>query len=256
VLLWDADHRLTLFDRAGAVQARRDGPARYTAVCAADDGSCTAAGGEAGQLWLLAPDLSALWQLAVPYRVTAVALSPLGDHLAAADAGGGVHLFDRQGRPVWRAATPRALHFLAFVPERPRLLGAADFGLVTCLDASGRVLWQEGLVAHAGSLSVSREGVILCVACFTEGLVHFDLEGTRKRRTGFGSPCRMAALSYDGSLVLTADLEKGLARAAWGGPPRDRYELESPPAAIALGPLGDYAVAAAGSTLLALAAGD
>jgi hypothetical protein len=254
VLLWDADHRLTLFDRSGTVQAQRDGRAGCTAVGAADDGSCAAAGGEAGQLWLLAPDLSVLWQQSVPYRVTALALSQLGNHLAAADAGGGLHVFDRQGRLVWRAATPRALHFLAFVPERARLVGAADFGLVTCFDASGRALWQEGLVAHAGSLSASRDGGILCLACFTEGLVHFNLEGARPRRTRLGFPCRLAALSYDGGLVLTADLEKGLALSDWAGTVRNHCELDAPPAAIALGPLGDYAVAATASRLLALAA--
>src|SRR5262249_38964628 len=154
--------------------------------------------------------------------------SPLGDYLAAADAGGGLYLLDRHGKTLWKAATPRALHFLAFVPERPCLVGAADFGLVTCFDASGRALWQEGLVSHAGSLSVSADGGMLTLACYTEGLVDFTLEGARQRPTEIGLSCRLAALSYDGKLVLTADLDKGLTLAVRDGPASDRYDLESP----------------------------
>jgi hypothetical protein len=253
VLVWDTDHRLSLINRDGVLQAQRPPRAPCTAVCVADDGSCAAAGGDAGQLWLLAPDLASLWQQTVPYRVTAVALSPLGEHLAAADAGGGLYLLDRHGRTVWRAATPRALHFLTFVPERACLVGAADFGLVTCFDAAGRALWQEGLVSHAGSLSASDDGGMLTLACFTEGLVHFNLEGARQRPTGFAPPCRLAALSYDGKYVLTADLDRGLTLSTREGAALDHYDLESPPVGIALGPLGDVAVAATASSLLALA---
>jgi hypothetical protein len=253
VLVWDADHRLSLYNRSGLAQAQRAARAPCTAACIADDGSCAAAGGEAGQLWRLAPDLAPVWQKVVPHRVTAVALSPLGDYLAAADAGGGLYLLDRHGRTVWKAATPRALHFLTFVPERPCLAGAADFGLVTCFDAAGRPLWQEGLISHVGSLSAGADGGRLILACFTEGLVHFTLEGARQRLVAPNPPCRLAALSYDGKLILTADLDRRLTLAERDGAARDHFDLESPPAGVALGPLGDYAVAATQNGLLALA---
>jgi hypothetical protein len=253
VLVWDADHRLSLYNRGGLAQAQHSARAPCTAICIADDGSCAAAGGEVGQLWRLAPDLAPVWQKVVPYRITAVALSPLGDHLAAADASGGLHLLDRHGHVVWKAATPRALHFLTFVPERSCLVGAADFGLVTCFDAAGRTLWQEGLISHVGSLSASADGSRLTLACYTEGLVHFTLEGARHRPAGFSPPCRLAALSYDGQLVLTADLDRRLTLAERDGLVRDHFDLESPPTGIALGPLGDFVVAATQSRLFALA---
>jgi len=252
-LVWDAQHQLSLYNQKGFLQAQRSTAAPCTAIGIADDGGCAAAGGELGQLWRLAPDLSTVWQRVLPYRVTAVALSALGDYLAATDASGGLHLFDRHGQVLWKAATPRALYYLTFIPECPCLMGAADFGLVACFDAAGRALWQEGLVSHVGSLAVSTQGRQILLACFTEGLVRYTLAGSRLPQPGQIFPSRLAALSYDGTLILTADLDKGLTLATPEGTVKDRFNLESPPVDLALGPLGDYLVVITEMHLLALA---
>jgi hypothetical protein len=243
LLAWDADHSLHLFNRAGERQARARAPAPLAAACCADDGTSFAAAGADGRVWLLAPDLTPRWERPAPPRCTAVALDPFGRYLAAADAGG-LNFFERDGRLRWRVETPRALEHLAFVPERPALAAAADFGLTACYDLTGRCLWRDGLVAHVGSLAVSGDGATLALACFSDGLYRYALDGPNRWQDADVGPCRLAALSYDGDVTLTAGLDHRLRLHAAGKASRAELELEGAPAAVALGPLGDYAVVA------------
>lgn len=244
VLTWDARDGLQLLSRAGAVQAHRTAPAPLTAVCCADDGSASAAAGQGGQVWLLAPDLSPRWERALPRRAVAVALDPFGQYLAAADDGGTLHLFDRTGRPLWQAPNPRPLHHLAFVPERPLLVGAADYGLVACFDLAGNCAWRDGLVAHVGSLACSGAGDVIALACYTEGLCCYAAGRSRPERLAQAAPCRLAALSYDGMAALTAGLDGRLFLRRGDGTARAEFAPAGKAVALALGPLGDYALLA------------
>jgi hypothetical protein len=244
LLTWDESNWLYLLNRNGERQAQRHGgDSPLVAACCADDGSAYAAAGGQGEVWWFAPDLMPRWQRSVGAGAVAAALDPFGHCLAVTDARGHLSLFDRKGRLVGESETPRPLCHLAFVPEAPRLVGAADFGLLACFDPAGRCVWREGLVAHVGSLAVSGAGRI-AVACFTEGLRFYDLEGKKDGGFALAEPCRLAALTYDGGKALATGLGNRLLLLDRSGRTLESTELECPAAALALGALGDRAAVA------------
>ncbi|HTU18547.1 MAG TPA: PQQ-binding-like beta-propeller repeat protein [Gemmataceae bacterium] len=250
ILTWDGQDSLFLFNHAGRIQAQRPSPAPILAACCAEDGSAyaVACGGTgvspvgAPVVCWLAPDLGPCWQRPLRQRATALALEPLGQRLAVADAGGTVTVMDARGRTLWQATTLRPLHHLAFVPEKPLLVGAADFGLVLCFGASGECLWRDGLVAHVGSLAVSGDGSSVLLACFSDGLARYSTVGPEHQRIPLESACPLAALSYDGDCLLTADRRNRLCLRDSKGGLRDQINLDAPAVAAALGAMGDYTV--------------
>jgi len=242
LIAWDDLHWLYLLNQAGERQAQLQAPAPLAAVCCSDDGSSFAASGVDGQVWLLAPDLMPRWERSLPRPAVAVALDPFGGYLAAADNSGGLYVFDLLGRATCQATSPRPLAFLAFVPERPALVASADFGLVASFDLTGRCRWRDGLVANVGSLATSGDGGLIALACFSEGLCCYSLEAPKRRQLTPAAPCRMAALSYDGGLILAAGLDNRVRLVQSNGQARAEWDPEGAVAALTLGPLGDYAV--------------
>ncbi len=243
IFAWDGQDDLFLFNHAGSIQARRPSPAPVTAAGCAEDGSAyVVAGSQTPMICWLAPDLTPRWQRPLRHRATAVAMEPLGRCVALADAGGTLHLMDARGRTLWKATTPRPLHHLAFVPEKSIVVGAADFGLVLCFGASGECLWRDGLVAHVGSLAVSGDGSCVLLACFSDGLYHYNTDGPQQQRIPLESPCRLTALSYAGDRLLTADRPQRLCLRDSKGDIHERINLDGPVAAVALSALADFAV--------------
>jgi hypothetical protein len=243
-LAWDEKDRLHLLNRTGALQAQKRLSGALVAACCADDGSTHAAVGSRGEVWLLAPDLTPRWQEQLPHRPVALALDPFGQYLAVADDRSHLRLFDRNARTVFMAQTPRPLHHLTFVPAVPRLLGSSDFGLVACYDLAGDCLWRDGLVSHVGALTVSGAGEQIVLACFTEGLQRYQLDGQNKGRIHVADACRLAALSFDGRSMLVTGLDNRLLLLDAQGRLLCDYLLGAPAVAICLGPLGEYAVVA------------
>lgn len=243
IFVCDGRDGLFLFDRAGKIQAQRLSSTPIAVACCAEDGSAFVVGGsQSPMICWLAPDLSPRWQRPLPHRATALALEPLGRRVAAADAGGTLHSIDASGQTLWQATTPRPLHHLAFAPEKPILAGAADFGLVLCFGASGECLWRDGLVAHVGSLAVGGDGSSLLLACFGDGLVRYGTDGPEQQRIPLEKACQLAALSYVGDRLLTADRNNRLYLRDDKGVIQDQLSLDSPALAVALGARGDYAV--------------
>jgi WD40 repeat protein len=244
ILAWDGQENLFLFNHAGTIQARRPAPWPIAAAGCAEDGSAYVVGGsQTPMICWLAPDLAPRWQRSLPQRTTAVAMEPLGRCVAVADAGGTLRLIDARGQTLWKATTPRPLHHLAFVPEKPVLVGAADFGLVLCFGTSGECLWRDGLVAHVGSLAVSGDGSCVLLACFSDGLYRYSTDNPQQQRIPLESPCRLAALSYAGDCLLTADRPQRLCLRDLKGDIREQINLDAPVAAVALSALADFAVA-------------
>jgi hypothetical protein len=243
-LAWDEAHWLYLLGRRGERQAQRRTPGPLAAATAADDGTAYAAVGVGGELWWLAPDLSTRWEGRVPEPTTAVALDPFGQYLAVATERGGLHVYSRLGQPVCRTHHPRPLVHLAFVPASPVLLGAAEYGLVVCSDLAGRQRWRDGPVAHVGSLAASGDGGKIVLACFSEGLQRYGLDGTKREPLALDEPCRLAALSFDGRVLLAAVLSHRLLLLNEGGKTLATYVPDGPVAALALGALADYATLA------------
>jgi hypothetical protein len=147
-----------------------------------------------------------------------------------------------RGRTIWKATTPRPLHHLAFVPEKRVLVAASDFGLVLCFAASGECLWRDGLVAHIGSLAVSGDGSCVMLACFSDGLYRYSTAHSQQQRIPLETPCHLAALSYAGDRLLTADRQQHLYLRDSKGGLRDQANLDAPVVATALGALADFAV--------------
>jgi len=184
------------------------------------------------------------WQHTLPCAAVAVAMDPFGQYLAVSDSRGNVHLFNRLGQPTKSAQTPRPLHHLAFVPTSAVLVGCADYGLVTSFDMSGIPRWRDGLVANAGSLSVSGDGSRILVACFSEGVQSYNLDGQKQPRVSVAESCRLASVAFTGRFVLVAGLTNRLSVLDNDGEVLGSHVMDKPIAAVALSALGDYAVVA------------
>jgi WD40 repeat protein len=243
ILAWDGQDNLFVFNHSGAIQAQRPSPMPLIAISSAEDGSGYVLGGSQEPiLCRLAPDLAPQWRRSLRERITALALEPLGRQIAVADASGTLRLLDQRGRSQWQATTPRPLHHLVFVPEKPLLVGAADFGLVVCFGTSGECLWRDGLVAHIGSLAVNGDGMSILLACFSDGLYRYSAAGSGQERILLDGACHLAALSYAGDSLLTADRSNRFSLRDSKGTIGQQISLESPIVALALGAMGDYAV--------------
>jgi hypothetical protein len=244
LLAWDANHWIYLLNHRGQLQGQAQPRGHLTAVCCADDGSAFAAAGSRGEIWWLARDLTIAWEQGVGQRTLAIAMDPFGQYVAVADAGGNLHLFDRRNRRLWQVQAPRPLHHLVFVPAAPFIVGSSDYGLVACADFQGKWAWRDGLVAHIGALTVSGAGEHIVLACFTEGLHRYSLNGTKQERQTVPEPCRLASLAFDGQRTLVAGLSHRIHVLQVDGGVLGAYTCEQSPVAVALGALGDMAVVA------------
>jgi len=253
VLAWDEHHWLYLLNGRGERQGQARPLAALAAACCADDGSALAVAGSQGEVMRLAPDLSPRWQRTLSHPAVGAALDPFGRRLAVADLKGSVFLFDRDGRPLWQVQLPRALHHLVFVPEAPFLLAAADFGLVACLDVNtGKLIWRDGLPAHCGALAISGDGKHGVLACFSDGLRRISFSGGAKGHVTTREPCRLAAVSFDGRLILVAGRSNRLLLLNNQGKVLGIHLLEKPAVALALSALGDRAVVVLSDGVVAL----
>jgi hypothetical protein len=244
LLVWDQANWLYLLTHAGQRQGQFHFPDTLAAACCADDGSAYAAVGAKGEVIWLAPDLMPRWQHTLPHPALAVATDSFGQYLAVADARGHLIFFDNQGRETARLQTPRPMHHLAFVPAAPVLIGSADYGLVAAFALDGSTRWRDGLVAHAGALSVNGDGSKILVACFSEGLQGYDLEGKKLERLPVIEPYRLVSQSFTGQAILVAGMSNRLLLLDQAGRALGEQSTDKPIAAIALSALGDHATAA------------
>jgi hypothetical protein len=244
LLAWDADHWIYLLNHRGQLQGQVQPPGQLTAASCADDGSAFAAAGSRGEIWWLARDLTISWEQSAGQRTLAVAMDPFGQYLAVTDTSGYLQLFDRRGRRVWQVQAPRPLYHVVFVPAAPVLIGSSDYGLVACADFAGQWVWRDGLVAHMGALAVSGAGEHIVLACFTDGLHRYSLNGTKQERQAVPEPCRLASVSFDGQRTLLAGLSYRLHLLQIEDGVIGTFPCEQSPVAVALGPLGDMAVVA------------
>jgi hypothetical protein len=244
LLAWDEHHWLYLLNARGERQGQARPLGALAAACLSDDGSAVAVAGSRGEVCRLTPDLAPRWRRGLRHPAVAVALDPFGRRLAVADAKGGLFLFDGDGRLLWEAKQPRPLRHLAFVPEAPFLLAAADFGLVVCLDMAGRAVWRDGLAVNCGALATSGDGDCAVLACFSDGLRRYARAGGPKGHVTTAEPCRLAALSFDGRLVLVAGRANRLLLLDVRGKVHGIHLLERPAVALALAAFGERAVVA------------
>lgn len=244
LVAWD-DHRwVYLLNCEGKRQGQVNLAESLTAASIADDGSALAAGSKQGSVWWLNPDMSIRWHRQLSDRILAVALDPFGQCLAVADAKDYVHLFDLHGEATASWPCPRPMHHLTFVPAAPRLIGSSDYGLVAAFDLSGKCLWRDGLVSHVGSLVVSSDGSIIALACYTDGVQRYRLDGANLGKLKTGSGCRLLTAAFDARCLLSAGLAEELLLLDPGGRILGSHPLDKPAVGLALAPLGDEAYVA------------
>jgi hypothetical protein len=251
LLTWDEKDWLYLLDWAGNIHGQVRPGSRLAAACAADDGSAYAACG-GREIWWLKPDLMTAWHRVLPHGVLTAALDSFGTHLAVADTQGGLRVFDLRGEPVFSVQSPRPFHHLAFLSTAARLLACADYGLVACLDMNGQWIWRDGLVAHIGDFAVSDAADVLLLACYSEGLQGYSVDGKKHGHQGVGGPCRLVDLSFDGTLTLTAGLSDRLQVLDGKGALMGSHVCGSAPVALKLAALGDRAAVALADGTLAV----
>jgi hypothetical protein len=238
---WD-DHRwLYLLTGEGKRQGQVNLAESLTTAAIADDGSALAAGSKQGSIWWLNPDLSIRWQKQLPDRILSLAMDPFGQYLAASDAKDHIHLFDQHGESTSQWQCPRPMHHLAFVPMAPCLIASADYGLVAGYDLAGQCLWRDGLVSHVGALATSGDGSLIALACYTDGIQRYRLNGTNLGKLKAGAACRLLAAAFDARTILTSDLGEELLLLDGGGRILGSHKLEKPAVALTLAPLGDEA---------------
>jgi hypothetical protein len=243
LLAWDSRNGLFLYDERGQLITKRSAPAELVSACCSADGSSFAAIAATGLVYSLDKDLSPRWERAIP-KGLAIAIDSFGDRLAAADAAGGLHLFDGEGKELWHTTCPRPLRFLTFVAEVAVVIGSADFGLVVCCDGLGRILWRDAPVTHTGSLTASGDGAVVALARYSEGLCCYSVRQSQARTLRATIPCRLADVSYDGKIFLTAGLDDRVCLRDASGNAMMRWEMPSRPAALALSARGERAAVA------------
>jgi WD40 repeat protein len=253
VLAWDSQDWLYLLNPSGERQSQMHSAAKLTTASCADNGLAYAAGGAHGEIWWLLPDLRTRWERSVGHSVTALALDSFGQYLAVGDSLGTLTIFDSQGRQLVRAQSQRPLHHLTFIPAAPYLVGASDYGLIACFDLNGKLIWRDGIVAHIGALSISGTGEKIVLACFSEGLQQYDVQGNNLGRQSLPEAARLAALTYDARHLLAAGMGNHLLWVDAQHRILSTHQLEKPAVAMGLSPLGDrIIVAQAESSLVGL----
>jgi hypothetical protein len=244
LLVWDETHWLYLLGRDGQRQAQRNLGADLAAACLSDDGSAVIAVSQAGSVWWLAPDLTTRWQKSLPAAALAAGLDPFGQYVAVADERGNLHIVQRGGDAVITIHCPRPVYHLTFIPEHPLLVASADFGFIGAFDLAGRCAWRDGLVSHVGGLAVTGDGSQVVLACFTDGLQRYGGGGQRLERLAQEETCRLVAIDFSGKHLLVGGSTKRLLLLDTVGKVLATHELEQAAIALALGPLGNYSVAA------------
>lgn len=241
LLAWDEGNWLYFFNHAGQRQAQVRFSAAVIQACSSDDGSAVAVIAADGLYWL-GPDLAVRRQQACNAPLT-LAVDPFGHYAVVADNRGKASVFNSLGEKVGQLSAPRAFHHLAFLATAPVIAGCADLGFVGCFNLQGQTLWRHGLVANAGGLASAGDGSIILVACFSEGLQRYNLEGSAVGRITVAHPCRLVCVSFDGQQILTAGMGSTLLLIDKEGNELGSWQGEQALAAITCGALGDYAIA-------------
>ncbi len=213
----DAAGGLSWLDPLGRLRQLTRGLPGVNAAAVADDGSCAAVGYDGQKLALLDRSLSVLWMATLHDDVTAVALDPFGRHVAVGlgNRDGLIYATGRDGAARRRVAdfeAIRPVRFLAFAATRPLLVAAADHGMLAAYSPAGKLLWDTRLWAGCGDVAISGDAGRIFLAAHAHGVQRYDGRGANRGTFLVdGTPGRLA-LSFDGTRLGVATLERHLYR--------------------------------------------
>jgi hypothetical protein len=237
---WDAAQRLYLWNVRGESVARQTLHFQPCTASISDDASRIVVAGEQGDLWWLDQELRLKVDLRVSTTPLAVALDTLGHYLAISGDDRRTHLFHRGGKELGVFDTPRPLAFLHFSATEPRLITAADYGFVATFDPTGRCLWRDTPLVRVGSLCIDGHGACLLLACYSTGIVRYDLSGSRLSPLTTPQPCRLARSDFQRTRILAAGEGASLTLLKPDGQVLSTLAISANATALVLGALGDY----------------
>ena len=215
-LAWEADETLiaddagglSLIDAAGRLRQLSRGLSRIECVAFSGSGSCAAIAYDSRKVALVDRSLSIGWSMTLYDQITGLAIDPFGRHIAVALGNRDVRIYTTSRRRVAEIEVVRPLRFLRFSTTEPRLVGAAEDGLLVACGINGKLIWDQRLFATCGDLTASGDLSTVLLAGFAHGIQRFDADGTSRGAFVIeGTPSRLA-VSYDGSRIAAATLER------------------------------------------------
>ncbi len=233
------DQSIALLTTNGELQARQRLP-DLSSLTISDDGSAIVAVASSGLIRWLAPDLSTRQEQKVSGTAVTVATDSFGRYVAVSDRQSNIHVLDKLGQALGHVQCPRPIQHLAFMPSSPFLVAAADWGWVGCLDLGiGQWAWSDRPVTNIGSIAVGGCDDSVLLACYSEGLRHYERGGSNRAIWTTSMPCRFVASSFSGDVAIAGGASPRLVAFDRTGRPLHEYELTAPPAFLELAARGD-----------------
>jgi hypothetical protein len=250
LLAWDDAGQVYLLDTEGQFLAvsRTPGPVLFGAI--SDDGSLIALVGEGARLWLYGADLEMFDDRAVITDPTALAIDAHGRYLAVASKMNLVQFYNRHGKLAGRFETRQHLSLLAFVPGVAVVVGVGAFGSISCYELAekssgkleGEMAWTEQLMSGVGRLSMTGDGGMILIACYTHGVQRFDLRGQNEGAYHLGGSASLAVPDFPGRTIAVATQEGDLAILNGTGNVRWKTTLPRPAVALEVDALGRFII--------------
>lgn len=190
------------------------------------------------------------WTVTTPHPVTALTAAPAGLAVAVATNKAELLLYDYAGEVRLTTQTPVPVQHLAIAITEPLLVAAAEFGYVGGYDIRrNHWLWRDGPIARANALTLSGDGSLAGLSCFTEGLRCYSNSGVPSVWQGV-SACRAASFDLVGRTVLTVGLDHDAYLHNAKGQQLAKWQFDHTPVAACLSPLADRATIAINDAII------
>lgn len=208
--VWAADDAggLYAFDADGRLRQLTRGFPNISGLSCAATGNCAAIAFDEKKVAIVDRSLSVNWSMSLYDKIVGIACDPFGRHIAVALANRDLRVYTTNRRRLAEIEVVRPLRFLQFSTTDPTLIGAAEDGHLAAFQMTGKLLWEQRLFATCGDMAASGDLSTVLLAGFAHGIQRF--QGTGANRGAFiveGTPGKIA-VSYDGSRIAAATLEK------------------------------------------------
>ncbi len=208
--LGDAGGALYRIDRQGHIAAITRLHEVVRSLSWSDDGRYGAAVTGDRTLHFLNHVLQSQWSINLPEPPLCVAVAPFAGQLFVSCADGSNRIYDAAKKRLAVFETLRPLAFAQFIPSEPGIIAAAEHGLLCRHDLSGREVWTDKLWSTVGQLSVSGDGELIYLACFTHGVQVYGGDGETVGSYMLDGTASRASVSYESQRIICATQERRL----------------------------------------------